>query len=72
MPNSVELNRQMAGDGEVRMKVSTVAALPSTLDSGDIGAVRIVSDAGGGNVYAMVVWNGTNWIDVATGTTVAA
>lgn len=70
---AVDFRKNLAGDGEVKIAPLTVATLPATLNAtDDVGSVRIVSDAGAGNVYALVVWNGTNWIDVATGTTVAA
>ena len=47
-----------------------VANLPAAADH--TNEMRIVTDAGAGNVTALVWSNGTNWIDFATGTTVAA
>ena len=72
MAASVDIRKNLGGDGEIRITPVTVATLPATLTAADAGAIRVVSDAGAGNVYTIVVFDGTNWIDVSTGSTVAA
>lgn len=57
--------RQYAG--ELILDVYTVATLPTAASEPVTGTVALVSDEGVGNVFALVIWDGTAWVDAKTG-----
>lgn len=60
-------NFEVAANGAVFAGATAKSSLPSA--SAYTGFIRVVTDASTG--YTVVVSNGTNWIDLQTGTTVA-
>lgn len=64
----LDIGRNLGGDGEITIKPTAVASLPAAAST-NVGAVRVVTDAVTTG-YTLVISNGTNWVDVNTGTTV--
>lgn len=54
----------------LKLPTYTTSTLPAAADH--TGKIAGVSDIGAGNVYGVVISNGTNWVDVGTGATVVA